>query len=205
MNPVPRMLLLATMVGLSLVWGCSVIPHDPRSTGEMPAWKLPTADGDSLSSKDLQGRAGILIWIDPTCAEVQDAASSEGSFRLIESRWMEDHRVWIVYVTSRDAKDRSFLDAAMLKTWLKDQKLRGQVVLDSRGILADHWNLFRVPTASVVDSSGRIRWSGPAELASDVFAYPDVSQALDSVLQGKPVPPSQGAPSKGCTTADWLW
>jgi len=185
-----------------LLGGCSTIYFAPKTDFDMKPWRLSTADGDTVASESLKGRAGVVVWVDPTCAEVQDASASEGALRLLESKWMEDPRhVWILYVASRGTKDGSYLDATMLKAWLKDQKLRGQVVIDDKGTLASQWSVSRVPSASVVDASGHVRWSGPAELASDVFGYPDVSAALDSVLQGRPAPLSLNPPTRGCGLA----
>lgn len=187
---------------LALLCGCGSVYSVAKTNFDVMPWTLATAEGDSLSSESLKGRTGVVVWVDPMCADVQDASASEGALRLLESRWMEDPRhVWILYVASRGAKDGSYLDGTMLKAWLKDQKLRGQVVIDEKGTLASQWGVGRVPTASVVDAAGHVRWSGPAESANDIFGYPDVSDALDSVLQGKPAPLSPPPPTKGCGVA----
>ena len=129
----PLRALLLT-ISATLVSGCSSIYLAPKTDFDVKPWKLATADGDTLSSESLKGRAGVVVWVDPTCSDVQDATASDGALRLLESRWMEDSRhVWIVYVASRGTKDGSYLDAMMLKAWLKDQKLRGQVVIDDKG------------------------------------------------------------------------
>ncbi|MEK7391086.1 MAG: hypothetical protein AAB214_00830 [Fibrobacterota bacterium] len=191
--------LLLLPVAIAALSGCSAVHFAPKTDFDVQAWKLATADGDSLSSETLKGRVGVVVWVDPTCADVQDATASEGALRLLESRWMQDSRnIWLLYVSSRDVKDGSYMDGPMLKGWLKDQKLRGQAVIDDKGLLAKQWGVGRVPTASVVDAAGHVRWSGPAEAANDIFGYPDVSDALDSVLQGKPAPVSQKPPTKGC-------
>lgn len=183
--------------------GCSGLAQIPRSGFAMPAWQLPTADGDTMSAASLRGRPGLLVWVDPTCEDLQDLSGSEGPLRLFESRWMEDPRhIWVAYVASRKTTDPSYMDGPMWKSWLKDQKLRGQVVMDEDAILAKQWKVGRVPSASLVDSEGNVRWSGPAELATDIFGYPDVSVALDSMLAGRPLPPTQLSPVRGCALKD---
>lgn len=190
-------------VAAGFLAGCANLGQIPRSDFPMPAWQLPTADGDSLSAASLRGRPGLLVWVDPTCPDLQDISGSEGPLRLFETRWMEDPRhIWVAYVASRKTTDPSYMDGPMWKSWLKDQKLRGQVLMDEQGILAKQWNVGRVPSASLVDSAGNVRWSGPAELATDIFGYPDVSVALDSMLAGRPLPPVQPSPVRGCALKD---
>jgi len=183
--------------------GCTSLGQIPKSNFPMPAWQLPTADGDTMSATSLRGRPGLLVWVDPTCPDFQDVSGSEGPLKLFETRWMEDPRhIWVTYVASRKSTDPSYMDGPMWKSWLKDQKLRGQIVMDENGILAKQWNVGRVPSASLVDSAGNVRWSGPAELATDVFGYPDISIALDSMLAGRPLPPVQPSPVRGCALKD---
>ncbi len=197
--PACRILTGLSLFAANFLFGCSSIGKIPKSNFAMPDWSLPSADGDTLTSASLRGRPGLLIWVDPTCPDIQDLSGSEGPLNMFESRWMEDPRhIWVTYVASRPAVDPSYMDGPMWKSWLRDQKLRGQVVMDETGSLARIWNVGRVPTASLVDSSGLVRWSGPAEYASDIFEYPDISIALDSMLSGKPVPPAQASPVRGC-------
>jgi hypothetical protein len=198
--PHARLISFAAAVILA---GCSGLNQVPRSDFPMPEWKLPTADGDTLSAASLRGRAGVVVWVDPFCPDFQELGGAEGPLNLFESRWMEDpHHIWIAYVASRRPTDPSYMDGPMWKSWLKDQKLRGQVLLDGKGILAKAWKVGRVPSASVVDSLGQVRWSGPAELASDVFGYPDISLVLDSLFAGRPLPAVQASPVRGCGLAD---
>jgi hypothetical protein len=201
MNHLPAKFPLRSTLAASLValGGCTSLTHIPKSNFPMPAWTLPTADGDSLTASSLRGRPGLLVWVDPTCPDLQDLGGSEGPLKMFETRWMEDPRhIWVAYVASRRPDDPSYMDGPMWKSWLKDQRLRGQVLMDDQGLLAKQWGVDRVPTATLVDSSGQVRWSGPAELASDVFGYPDVSAALDSLLAGRPLPPAQTSPVRGC-------
>lgn len=201
--PAPSPLTTTFLVALALLGGCSGLNHIPKSNFPMPAWNLPTADGDTMTAASLRGRPGLLVWIDPTCPDLQDLGGSEGPLKLFETRWMEDPRhIWVAYVASRKPTDPSYMDGPMWKSWLKDQKLRGQVVMDEQGVLAKQWGVERVPSASLVDSAGAVRWSGPAELATDIFGYPDVSIALDSMLAGRPLPPPQASPVRGCALKD---
>jgi hypothetical protein len=205
MRPPPARPSLATAFLAASVFlgGCAGLNQIPKSDFPMPDWKLPTADGDTMTAASLRGRPGLLVWIDPTCPDLQDMGGSEGPLKLFESHWMEDPRhIWVAYVASRKPADPSYMDGPMWKSWLKDQRLRGQVVMDEQGVLAEQWGVARVPSASLVDAAGHVRWSGPAELASDIFGYPDVSIALDSMLAGRPLPPAQASPVRGCALKD---
>lgn len=194
-------ILPVSLIALALA-GCSGVSQVAKTDFAMAPWTLPTTDGGTMSSESLKGRAGALVWLDPTCADVQDASAWEGALRMFESRWMEDsNKVWIVYVASRKTTDPSYMDGPMWRGWLKEQKLRGSVVLDTTGTLAKQWGVKRVPNASVVDAAGNVRWSGAAEYADDVFGEPDLSVALDSVVHGKQVPLAKESPVRGCKLA----
>lgn len=201
-RPIVSTLAVLALSGLGLL-GCSNIGNIPKSNFAMPAWSLPTADGDTLTAASFRGRPGMLVWIDPTCPDLQEMSGSEGPLNLFETRWMEDPRhIWVLYVASRKPQDLAYMDGQMWKAWLKDQKLRGQVLLDENGMLAKQWNVGRVPTASLIDTSGNVRWTGPAELSSDIFGYPDVSVALESMLSGNPIPPPEPSPVRGCALTE---
>ena len=194
--------LPASLLALVLV-GCSSVSQVARTDFQVEPWTLATTDGGVLSSESFKGRAGAIVWLDPTCGDVQDAAAWEGALRLLETRWMEDtNKVWIVYAASRKSSDPSYMDAMMWRAWLKEQKLRGIVILDTNGVLAKQFGVKRVPNASIVDRSGVVRWSGAAEYADDVFGEPDVSIALDSLVHGRPVPPVRTSPVRGCPLAN---
>jgi len=147
-----------------------------------PRWALETADGDTLRSDSLAGKVVVLVWIDPTCAEVQTAAEN-GALRMTERRWMQDSRVEIYYVASMAGGGRDWLAPADWKPWLKDMKLRAPVLVDSAQILAEAWKIKRIPSAGIVDATGRVRWAGPVD-AMDSTGEPAVSTAIERALAG---------------------
>lgn len=197
------MRILPAFLIASALTGCAGVSQVAKTDFAMEPWTLGTTDGGTLSSESLKGKAGAIVWIDPTCGDVQDAAAWEGSLRLFETRWMEDsNKVWVIYAASLKTTDPNYMDALMWRAWLKEQKLRGIVVMDTNGVLAEQFGVKRVPNASVIDAAGMVRWSGPAEYADDVFGEPDLSVALDSVVHGRPVPARRESPVKGCPLAN---
>lgn len=170
----------------------------PRATLDVsaPRWSLPTTDGDTIHSDSLRGRVTVLVWIDPTCAEVQTAADG-GALRMAERRWMEDSRVEILYVASMAGGGGDWLAPADWKPWLKDMKLRAPVVVDSAQSLAKAWKVRRIPSAGVVDTSGRILWAGPVD-AMDSTGEPAVSGAIAKALEGLHAWAPERDPEGGC-------
>jgi len=163
----------------------------------VPEWKLPPCDGDTISAQHLRGRPGLLVWIDPMCPQVQEAALSGGALRKLESRWMPTDSAWIVYIAARTRSDES-MDLLMWRPWMKEMRLRGPVLVDSTGFLSRSLGVFHAPGAAVVDRIGALRWRGPMQLDDDSDALPMASQVLDSVLAGRDLPISEGEGDLGC-------
>lgn len=189
-------LLLAVSMA---VFGCASM----RIGGTVPSWKLATSDGDTLSRDILMGRPGIVVWLDPMCPQVQDAASPGGVLRLMESRWMPTDSVWIVYVAARTRRDE-VMDPQMWRPWMKEVKLRGPVLVDSTSALARIFGAGHAPAAAVVDQNGALRWRGPLR-AVDSSGLPLASQVLDSVLAGRALPFPDNRPDQGCPMQNRVW
>jgi hypothetical protein len=163
----------------------------------VPEWVLPTADGDTLSAKRLRGRPGLIVWIDPMCPQVQEAALQGGALRRIESRWMPTDSAWIVYVATRTRAEES-MDLQMWRPWMKEMRLRGQVLIDTTGSLSRRLGAVRTPGAAVIDRIGALCWRGPLWMDDDSGALPLASQVLDSVLHGRDLPTWDTDLDTGC-------
>lgn len=175
-----RVVLLAVMAAFA---GCTVAPARMDLDVAAPRWKLVTIDGDTLRSDSLAGKVVVYAWIDPTCAEVQSAADG-GAMRILEKRWMGDERVTVFYVASMAGGSGDWLAPADWKPWIKEMRLRAPVLLDSGQALARAWNVRRIPSAGIVGTDGRVRWSGPLD-ALDSTGEPAVSTAVGQVLEGR--------------------
>jgi hypothetical protein len=145
----------------------------------------------------------MVVWIDPMCPQVQDAAGSGGALRRLESRWMPTDSAWIVYVAARTQADE-VMAPQMWRPWMKEMKLRGPVLVDSAATLARAFGARFAPTAAVVDQFGDLRWRGPLR-ARDSTGLPLASLVLDSVLAGRALPESDTGTDEGCPTLERVW
>jgi hypothetical protein len=193
-----KSLLAAWAVALS---GCASIAVPIG--GLVPTWKLPTSDGDTLSGDRLRGRPGLVVWLDPMCPEVQQAATPGGALRRMESRWMPTDSAWIVYVAARTRPDE-VMDPEMWRPWMKEMKLRGPVLVDSAATLSRALGAGFAPAAAVVDQDGVLRWRGPLR-AQDSSGLPLASRVLDSVLAGRALPTPDDRMDEGCPMRDRVW
>lgn len=188
-------------VAVALLAGCASIAIPIG--GIVPTWKLPTSDGDTLSEDALRGRPGLVIWLDPMCPEVQDAALPGGALRRMESRWMPTDSAWVVYVAARTRADQ-VMDPQMWRPWMKEMRLRGPVLVDSSGILSRTLGAELAPAAAVVDGDGVLRWRGPMR-SLDSTGVPLASQVLDSVLGNRALPAPDNRADEGCRMRDRVW
>jgi len=191
--------LLAVLVALLAGCASTALPIG----GLVPSWKLPTSDGDTLSEEGLRGRPGLMIWLDPMCPQVQDAAIPGGALRRMESRWMPTDSAWVVYVAARTRADQ-VMDPQMWRPWMKEMRLRGPVLVDSAGTLSRTLGAELAPAAAVVDGDGVLRWRGPLRPV-DSTGVPLASEVLDSVLAGRALPPPDDRVDEGCPMRDRVW
>jgi len=145
----------------------------------------------------------MVVWLDPMCPEVQQAAVSGGVLRRMESRWMPTDSAWIVYVAARTRSDE-VMDPAMWRPWMKEMKLRGPVLVDSAATLSRAFGAGYAPAAAVVDQDGALRWRGPLRTL-DSTGLPLASLVLDSVLAGRALPAPDGRADGGCPMRDRVW
>ncbi|MBK9577910.1 MAG: hypothetical protein IPK50_08430 [Fibrobacterota bacterium] len=210
----------AVIVLLTAFSGCAIFRPTVAVGQSAPAWSFVASDGgDSVRSSRLNGRPGMLVWMDPLCPQVENASQSGGPLRVLESRWNSTDSAWIYYVAARSFPD-AVLKPSMWRPWLKEMKLRGSVLIDTSMSLAHKLGVRTVPTAVVIDAAGKVRWKGPVQglerevvesLEDDTLETPPLpplapfaSQALDSVLAGRPlkVPSLRDT---GCSIQETLW
>jgi hypothetical protein len=190
-----RSVAFLSALACALVVGCAKPPMPLGGTA--PGWSLPTTDGDTVSSRQFEGRPGLIAWIDPICPQVQEAAMYGGALRKLEGRWMSTDSAWIVYVSSRSHEEAA-MDPKMWRPWMKEMRLRGPVLVDGGGALARSFGVARVPDAVVLDGTGRLRWRGPLRLEEDSSMAPLASDVLDSVLSGGELPGLEDDVDTGC-------
>jgi thiol-disulfide isomerase/thioredoxin len=144
-------------------------------------------DGRSMAPFQPTGKANVLLFVQTDCPvsnsyapEIQRICKAYGAKGVSCSLAYEDVRV----------------DAAGARKHLKDFAYSGiPATIDSTRALADRARATITPEAVVVDASGAVRYRGRIDNFYASLGKPrqhvterDLTDALDAILAGKPVP-----------------
>jgi peroxiredoxin len=179
MRPFRALLTLALLCAASSALTAEI----PAIGAAAPEFQLTTVDGKpfSLSSAAKSHKAVVLIFISTQCPysnayndRMRDMASAYASKGVL-----------FAGVNSNKTED-----AAAVLSHAKEHGHTFPIMKDPQNKVADFYDARHTPTVYVVDSQGKVRYEGridenyenPAGVTS-----PDLRNALDSLLAGKPV------------------
>jgi peroxiredoxin len=181
-------LLLAALAALA----CNAVAEAPAIGAAAPDFQLTTIDGKpfTLSSAAKDHKAVVLMWISTQCpysnaynAQMKDLANAFASkgvlFVGINSNKTEDSAAVIAHAK---ANGHTF-----------------PIVKDPNNKVADLYDARRTPEVYVIDPEGKLRYHGRiTENHEDSASSPDLKNALDSFLAGKPIARTE-TKAFGCT------
>jgi peroxiredoxin len=181
-------LLLAALAALA----CNAVAEAPALGAAAPDFQLTTIDGKpfTLSSAAKDHKAVVLMWISTQCpysnaynAQMKDLANAFASkgvlFVGINSNKTEDSAAVIAHAK---ANGHTF-----------------PIVKDPNNKVADLYDARRTPEVYVIDPEGKLRYHGRiTENHEDSASSPDLKNALDSFLAGKPIARTE-TKAFGCT------
>jgi len=181
-------LLLAALAALA----CNAVAEAPAIGAAAPDFQLTTIDGKAftLSSAAKDHKAVVLMWISTQCpysnaynAQMKDLANAFASkgvlFVGINSNKTEDSAAVIAHAK---ANGHTF-----------------PIVKDPNNKVADLYDARRTPEVYVIDPEGKLRYHGRiTENHEDPASSPDLKNALDSFLLGKPIARTE-TKAFGCT------
>jgi len=181
-------LLLAALAALA----CNAVAEAPAIGAAAPDFQLTTIDGKpfTLSSAAKDHKAVVLMWISTQCpysnaynAQMKDLANAFASkgvlFVGINSNKTEDSAAVIAHAK---ANGHTF-----------------PIVKDPNNKVADLYDARRTPEVYVIDPEGKLRYHGRiTENHEDPASSPDLKNALDSFLLGKPIARTE-TKAFGCT------
>ena len=181
-------LLLAALAALA----CNAVAEAPAIGAAAPDFQLTTIDGKpfSLSSAAKDHKAVVLMWISTQCpysnaynAQMKGLASAFASKGVL-----------FVGINSNKTEDSSAMVA--------HAKANGHtfpIVKDPNNKVADLYDARRTPEVYVIDPEGKLRYHGRiTENHEDPASSPDLKNALDSFLAGKPIARTE-TKAFGCT------
>lgn len=181
-------LLLTALAALA----CNAVAEAPAIGAAAPDFQLTTIDGKpfTLSSAAKDHKAVVLMWISTQCpysnaynAQMKDLANAFASkgvlFVGINSNKTEDSAAVIAHAK---ANGHTF-----------------PIVKDPKNKVADLYDARRTPEVYVIDPEGKLRYHGRiTENHEDPASSPDLKNALDSFLAGKPIARTE-TKAFGCT------
>ena len=181
-------LLLAALAALA----CNAVAEAPAIGAAAPDFQLTTIDGKpfTLSSAARDHKAVVLVWISTQCpysnaynAQMKNLANAFASkgvlFVGINSNKTEDSAAVIAHAK---ANGHTF-----------------PIVKDPNNKVADLYDVRRTPEVYVIDPEGKLRYHGRiTENHEDPASSPDLKNALDSFLAGKPIARTE-TKAFGCT------
>ena len=181
-------LLLAVLAALA----CNAVAEVPAIGATAPDFQLTTIDGKpfSLSSAAKDHKAVVLIWISTQCpysnaynAQMKDLANAFASKDVL-----------FVGINSNKTED-----AAAMVAHAKANGHTFPIVRDPNNKVADLYDARRTPEVYVIDPEGKLRYHGRiTENHEDPASSPDLKNALDSFLAGKPIARTE-TKAFGCT------
>ncbi|SFS63351.1 TlpA disulfide reductase family protein [Marininema halotolerans] len=113
-----------------------------------PEFTLPTLTGDTLSLRDLRGKAVLLSFWVTWCPSCQvDLPQKERFFRSLDA----DHfAFYTINVTGREA------DPSQVEPFVHEHGFHFPVLLDQGRTVYDAFQIQSVPTSVLIDPNGRI-------------------------------------------------
>jgi peroxiredoxin len=179
MRPFRALLTLALLCAASSALTAEI----PAIGAAAPEFQLTTVDGKpfSLSSAAKSHKAVVLIFISTQCPY---SNAYNDRMRAMASAYASKG-VLFAGINSNKTED-----AAAVLSHAKEHGHTFPIMKDPQNKVADFYDARHTPTVYVVDSQGKVRYEGridenyenPAGVTS-----PDLRNALDSLLAGKPV------------------
>ncbi len=172
---------------------CSAVPAETPAIGAAaPDFQLTTIDGKafSLASAAKANKAVVLMFISTQCpysnaynAQMKALASTYASKGVL-----------FAGINSNKSED-----AAAAVSHAKENGHTFPIMKDPNNKIADMYDAKRTPEVFVIDSEGKLRYHGRiTEDHENPSSTPDLKNALDSFLTGKPIARTE-TKAFGCT------
>jgi peroxiredoxin len=169
---------------------------------QAPAFELTTTDNTVYNNENLRGKTVVLEWFNAGCPFVKRVYES-GHLPAVQKEAVEKGVVWIT-VNSTNAEHGDFVSAEQVPALIQEWKMSSTAyALDAEGKVGRAFEAKTTPTIVVLDSEGRIAYSGAVD------NYPQISgdetkleryahDAILNLLTGKPIQKSH-VKSYGCS------
>ena len=184
-------LLVLVLMAAGVVFA-NEVPAPPAIGSTIEEFSLPDVDGTERSLKSLAGKKGtVLLFI-----AVQCPVSNAYNERM--EKLAQDYKakgINVIGINSNVAED-----GAACKAHASENKLTFTILKDPGNKIADKLGASVTPEAYFLDASNKLVYHGRIDNSRNAAQVetPDLRNALDAVISGKPVEKSE-AKAFGCS------
>ena len=184
--------LAGMLIGLACVG--HAVAAEPQIGQKAPDFVINDTYGRRVQLSAFLGKPVVLEWTNDTCPFVR-AHYGSGSMQALQRRYTDPGAgvVWLSIISSAPGNE-GYVDAEKANELTKSRGAApSSVLLDPTGTLGHLYGAKTTPHMFVIDRAGILIYAGaiddkPTGVAADALsAHNYVADALDAVLQGRPV------------------
>jgi peroxiredoxin len=162
-----------------------------------PTFSLQDQNGKTINLSDYSWKIVVLEWFNNSCPYVQKFYNG-GAMNTLAKKYEEKGVVWLAV---NSTKERSVSDnKAISEKW----SINRPILSDASGATGRAYGAKTTPNMYIIDKAGNLAYQGaidsiPTDEPADIEKATNyVAQALDELLEGKPVSKAETKPY-GCS------
>ncbi|MBB4658561.1 thioredoxin family protein [Parvularcula dongshanensis] len=193
--------IAATLSAASLLAGAATAA--PRVGQPAPDFSARTAEGQTVSLSDYEGKKVVLEWTNNECPFVKKHYDS-GNMQALQRRATADGTVWLSVISSAPGKQGHVSGDRATELSAERKAAPTAILLDEDGEVGQLYAAKTTPHMFVIDETGTLRYAGAIDTipSADIDDIPRaenyVSAALASLRNDQRVVTTQTQPY-GCS------
>ena len=168
-----------------------------------PDFSLPDVKGQTHRLGDFAGKVVVLEWTNPDCPFVKKHYGSR-NLPTLQAKYVEKGVVWLSICSSAPGKQGHYSPEEWAPILAAQDNKATALLLDPDGKVGLAYGAKTTPHLFVINAKGAIAYNGaiddkPSTNPDDIpGARSHVSEAIDALLAGQPVPTPKTTPY-GCS------
>ena len=168
-----------------------------------PNFTLTDTKGAAHALADFSGKPVVLEWTNPDCPFVKKHYGAK-NMQALQAKYVAQGVVWLSVCSSAPGKQGHYPADEWNRILAEQGSAATALLLDSDGQVGRAYGAKTTPHLFVTDAAGTLVYDGaiddqPSTDSADIpGARSHISEALDAVLAGEPVPVAQTKPY-GCS------
>lgn len=190
------------LAALALAW-TSAATAQSAIGAPAPGFTLPDTRGEFHGLADYAGKIVVLEWTNPDCPFVKKHYGAK-NMQALQEKYTGQGVIWLTVCSSAPGKQGHYSAADWGPILAGQGSAATALLLDSDGQVGLAYGAKTTPHLFVIDAAGNLAYAGaiddqPSTDAADIpGARSYISEALDALLAGTPVPLAQTTPY-GCS------